>query len=154
MNRLAHSVLKEVGFTLLAEGKTLKVRAEGYSMYPSIKPGSVIYIEPFETGNEPVPGEIIAWKKESGFVVHRLVMVLKEEEKSSFVTRGDSCIYEDDPITFEQLAGRVVTVETPDGKPVPAINYLKPDPNYSVNRLLVRMKLYLEKAKRIFSFSF
>ncbi|MFZ0281897.1 MAG: S24/S26 family peptidase, partial [Bacteroidales bacterium] len=78
MNRLAHSVLKEIGFTLLAEGKTLKVKAEGYSMYPTIKPGSVIYIEPAERGNEPVPGEIIAWKKESGFVVHRLIKVLKE----------------------------------------------------------------------------
>ena len=51
MNRLSHSVLKEIGFMLLAEGKTLKVKAEGYSMYPSIKPGSVIYIEPFGEGN-------------------------------------------------------------------------------------------------------
>ncbi len=116
MNRLAHSILKEIGFTLLAEGKTLKVKAEGYSMYPTIKPGSVIYIEPVEMGNEPVAGEIIAWKKDSGFVVHRLTKVLKEEEIISFVTRGDSCMDEDDPVTFDQLAGRVVKVETPGGK--------------------------------------
>jgi signal peptidase I len=142
--------LKEVGFTLLAEGKTLKVKAEGYSMYPSIKPGSVIYIEPFETGIEPVPGEIIAWKKESGFVVHRLIRVLKEEEKSSFVTRGDSCTYEDDPVTFEQLAGRVVRVETPEGKIVPAASCLNLKPDYSLNRFLVRVKWYLNKVKRQF----
>ena len=46
-NHLSHTVLKEIGFSLLAEGKTIRVKAEGFSMYPSIKPGSVIFIEPF-----------------------------------------------------------------------------------------------------------
>jgi len=119
-------------------------------MYPAIKPGSVIYIEPFGEGNRPVPGEIIAWKKESGFVVHRFVRFLKEEEEIQFITRGDSCLNEDDPVTFDQLAGRVVRVETPDGKIIPAASRLNLKPNHSLNRFLVRAKLYFNKVKRLF----
>jgi signal peptidase I len=148
MNRLSHSVLKEIGFTLLAEGKTLKVKAEGYSMYPAIKPGSVIYIEPFGEGNWPVPFEIIAWKKESGFVVHRFVRFLKEEEEVQFITRGDSCMAEDDPVTFDQLAGRVVRVETPEGKEV-HFDPINLKPNHQLNRFRVRMRGYLNKAVRL-----
>ncbi len=150
MNHLPHSVLKEIGFTLLAEGKTLKVKAEGYSMYPSIKPGSIIYIEPVESNNEPASGDIIAWKKDSGFVVHRLIRVIKERDRNLFVTRGDSCITEDEPVTFEQLAGRVVKVETQGGKVIPSISYLNISPKYSVNRLMVRIKSYFNRVKRIF----
>ncbi len=90
--------MKNIGFSLLDEGTTLKVKAEGYSMYPSIKPGSVILIEPLADGLFPSPGEIIAWKRESGLVVHRLVRITKEENKICYITRGDSCAYEDQPI--------------------------------------------------------
>jgi hypothetical protein len=68
-----HIIIKDIGFSLLAEGTTIKVRADGYSMYPAIKPGSVVLIEPLPESFLPFPGEIIAWKRESGFVVHRLV---------------------------------------------------------------------------------
>ena len=54
-DRLSHTVLKDIGFMLLAEGKTIRVRAEGYSMYPSIKSGSVIFIKPLEKGESPCP---------------------------------------------------------------------------------------------------
>lgn len=148
MNRIAHSVLKEIGFTLLAEGKTLKVKAEGFSMYPSIKPGSLIYIEPVPSGTELLPGEIIAWKKESGFVVHRLIKVLKDEDVL-LITRGDSCMTEDDPVNFEQLAGRVVKVEDPEGKPLSPDSFSGKKPNYSLNRFLVRINLYFGRVKSI-----
>jgi len=137
--------LKEIGFTLLAEGKTLKVKAEGFSMFPSVRPGSVIYIEPFEEGREPVTGEVIAWKKDPGFVVHRLVRIINDGSSTLFVTRGDSCPGEDDPVTAAQLAGRVIRVETPGGKILLPDSFSGKKPYYRLNRILLRINSYMRR---------
>jgi signal peptidase I len=149
-DHLSHNVLKEIGFSLLAEGKTIRVKAEGFSMYPSVKPGSVIFIEPFKEGAEPIPGEIIAWKRDSGFVVHRLVRCYEKENLKYFITRGDSIMAEDEPVLFDQIAGKVVKVEKPEGKAVPAYSFLNKKPNYSFNRFLVRIISQFYRVKRVF----
>jgi signal peptidase I len=146
---LSYTVLKEIGFMLLAEGKTIRVRAEGISMYPSIKSGSVIFIEPFEQGTEPVAGEIIAWKRDTGIVVHRLISVYKQKGQKYFVTRGDSSLMEDEPVLFEQIAGKVVRVENSEGRPVSPHKYINKKPNYSLNRFLVRIISQIYRVKRI-----
>jgi signal peptidase I len=149
-NNLSHNILKEIGFSLLTEGKTISVKAEGFSMYPSVKPGSVIFIEPYKKGAEPVPGEIIAWKRNSGFIVHRLVRCYITRHQKYFITRGDSIMSEDEPVLFDQIAGKVVKVENPEGKALPADSFLNKKPNYSLNRFLVRIISQFYKVKRIF----
>ncbi len=144
---LSQTLLKEVGFRLLAEGTCIKVKAEGYSMYPSIKPGSVVFIEPFADGSLPVSGEIIAWKKETGFVVHRLISVEEIDNRKFFITRGDSIAAEDDPVPLDQVAGKVVRVERPEGFPIPPEKYLHNRPKYSLNRLLVRIISQISRVK-------
>lgn len=148
-NHLSHTVLKEIGFSLLAEGKTIRVKAEGLSMYPSIKPGSVIFIEPLNKNIRPVPGEIIAWKREAGFVVHRLVGSFEKDNSEFIVTRGDSSLAEDEPVISEQIAGKVIRVENPEGKPVPEKQYLNKNPNYAFNRFLVRIISQFYRVKRL-----
>jgi signal peptidase I len=150
-NNLSHSALKEIGFSLLAEGKTIRVKAEGFSMYPTIKPGSVIFIEPFKQDTEPVPGEIIAWKREEGFVVHRLMKIAEKDNARFIITRGDSSISEDEPVLHDQIAGRVVRVENPEGNPVPPVQYLNKKPNYTFNRILVRIISQFYRVKKIFN---
>ena len=83
-------ILKNVGFTLLSEGKTIRIKAHGYSMYPSIKPGSLILIEPIKIKGNPVPGEIIAIKRESGLIVHRLTRIVVNNGITTYIARGDS----------------------------------------------------------------
>jgi signal peptidase I len=137
MNKESHNLVKEVGFSLLAEGKTVRIRADGYSMYPLIRPGNIIYIEPFAEDEAPLPGTVIAWKRETGFVVHRLIRIIREEERTNFITRGDSCINEDKPVTADQLAGLVVRTENSRGKRIRSGEELIRKPNYLYNRLLV-----------------
>lgn len=149
-DRLSHTVLREIGFMLLAEGKTIRVRADGNSMYPSIKSGSIIFIEPYEPGTKPRQGDIIAWKRESGFVVHRLVSVCSRKMQMHYVTRGDSCAGEDDPVTIDQIVGKVVRVEKPEGKVVPPRKYSDKRPNYCLNRRLLRIISQIYRVKRIF----
>jgi len=150
-DRLSHTVLREIGFMLLAEGKTISIRADGNSMYPSIKSGSVIFIEPYEQGVRPRPGDIIAWKKDLSFVVHRLVSVYSQKMQMHYVTRGDSCAGEDDPVLIGQIVGRVVRVEKPEGKVLSPSEYSDKKPNYRLNRIRVRIILQIYRVKRIFN---
>jgi len=140
-----YSVIRDLGFSLLAEGKVLKIKADGYSMYPSIRPGSVIFIEPLGEESGPAPGEIIAWKRESGFVVHRLIRILRDGNEIRYFTRGDSCGYEDQPVTREQISGKVVRVENRKNKLTDG-SYLFRKPCYFINRLTVWLII---KTKRI-----
>jgi signal peptidase I len=137
MGRDSNDMIKEVGSSLLAEGKTLKIKADGYSMFPAIRPGNTVYIEPLTGERDPEPGEIIAWKRDTGFIVHRLVKIIREENKVCFITRGDSCANEDNPIVKDQIAGKVVRTEAASGKRNKSGYKLIIKPNYLYNRLLV-----------------
>ncbi|MCX6332985.1 MAG: signal peptidase I [Bacteroidia bacterium] len=150
MNKISdnHIIVKDIGFSLLAEGTALKVKADGYSMYPSIKPGSVVLIEPLAEGLPPSPGEIIAWKREAGLVVHRLVRIVREGNSISFFTRGDSCAYEDQPIKKEQIAGKVVQLESPDGRILSSGDKLVRKPSYLYNRLIVWVLVRIRRVLR------
>ena len=144
-----HKKVKEIGFSLLTEGKTLKVKADGYSMYPAIKPGSVIYIEPLIDKRMPDPGEIIAWKRDTGFVVHRLIRIEEEEGKTYYITRGDSCKNEDKPVFPDQVAGKVVRAENSSGKRNETGRKLISKPVYLYNRLWVMFVIRLIKVRNL-----
>ncbi len=137
-------ILKEIGFTFLSEGKTLKIRAEGYSMYPVIKPGSVIHIGPYQPGVLPEPGEIVAWKRESGLVVHRLVRIVSEGNETLYITRGDGTLEEDPPVNTPQIAGRVRQIEYRGKSRVLKTDGIR-KPNYAFNRFRVVMLMKLNK---------
>ncbi len=130
-------ILKNVGFTLLSEGKTIRIKAHGYSMYPCIKPGSLRLIEPIKIKGNPVPGEIIAVKRESGLVVHRLSRIVVTSGITTYIARGDSNALEDDPITIGRIAGRVVGAESTGENPFPADIKVNTRPKYVINRLIV-----------------
>ena len=130
-------ILKNVGFTLLSEGKTIRIKAHGYSMYPCIKPGSLILIEPIKIKGNPVPGEIIAIKRESGLIVHRLSHIIVNNGITTYIARGDSNALEDGPITIGKIAGRIVGAESTGENPVPADIRINTRPRYVVNRLRV-----------------
>ncbi|HOO98744.1 MAG TPA: hypothetical protein PLV06_05815 [Bacteroidales bacterium] len=142
------NAIRETGFSLLSEGKTLKIRAEGYSMYPAVKPGAVIYIEALPKNYLPLTGEIIAWKRKSGFVVHRVVRIIKNDDETEIVTRGDSCRYEDLPVAMEKLAGKVVKIETRSGTIVAEGSELISKPLYLYNRLMV---WFIVRFKKLFN---
>jgi signal peptidase I len=148
-SNLTQKLLKDIGFTLLSEGKTIKIRAEGYSMFPSVKPGSIIYIEPLEKDENPRPGDIIAWKRGSGLVVHRLTTIIKCNEGLLFVTRGDSSLVDDLPILPGDIAGRVLKIEDANGEEVPPALYSVRRRSHLLNRLQLKISLYLDKSRKI-----
>ncbi len=130
-------IAKDVSLSLLSEGRTIRIKAHGYSMYPCIKPGSIILIEPIAIKGRPVPGEIIAIKRENGLVVHRLTRIVTKNGITTYIARGDSNAYADNPVNYDKLAGRIVGAETTGENPVPADIRINTKPNYFSNRLRV-----------------
>lgn len=135
--RKNQTIVKNVGTKLLSEGKTIRIKALGYSMYPCIKPGSLILIEPINLKGVPVPGEIIAIKKENGLIVHRLTKIVIENSVSSFIARGDSSAYADNPVKIDKIVGRIVRSEPTGENMVPADIRINTKPAYFINRLRV-----------------
>jgi len=139
MNNLRnnHEIVKDIGLTLLSEGKTIRIKAHGYSMYPSIKPGSLILIEPLNIKGMPRPGEVIAVKREAGLIVHRLSGIINQNGVTLYIARGDSNAYPDKPVKIDKIAGRVVRSEGTGENPVPADIRINTKPKYFINRIRV-----------------
>ena len=131
------SIIKNVGLNLLSEGKTIRIIAHGYSMYPSVKPGSLILIEPIRLKGMPVPGEIIAIIRENGLIVHRLVKIVSKNNITSYIARGDSNAYADNPVKIDKIVGRIVRAEGTGENPVPADIRINTRPKYFCNRIRV-----------------
>ncbi|TAL62379.1 MAG: hypothetical protein EPN88_13380 [Bacteroidetes bacterium] len=132
-----HNIIKDMGLRLLSEGKTIRIKAHGYSMYPCIKPGSLILIEPLSIKGMPVPGEIIAIKRASGLIVHRLIKIINRNGAISYIARGDSNAYADNPVLIDKIPGRIVRAESTGENPVPADIQINTRPNYFFNRIRV-----------------
>lgn len=138
MNRInKQTLVKDMSLTLLSEGKTIRIKAHGYSMYPCIKPGSMLLIEPVKLKGPPVPGEIIAVKRENGLVVHRLTKIINQGGISKYVARGDSNAYADKPVLLSMIVGRIVRAETSGENQVLADIRINTSPNYILNRFRV-----------------
>ena len=142
-------MVKNAGLTLLSEGKSIRIKAHGYSMYPCIKPGSLVLIEPLHFKGAPVPGEIIAIEKDNGLIVHRLVRVEVKNNVRIFTARGDSNAFADSPLKMNKIAGRVVGAETTGENPVRADIRINTRPDYFINRLRVIMLLLWKKVNKI-----
>ena len=141
------SSVKDMGSSLLSEGKTIRIKAHGYSMYPSIKPGSIIIIEPLNQKKNPVPGEIVAIKRENGLIVHRLIKIVIKDGVRTYIARGDSNAYADAPITIDRISGRVVRTESSGENPEPADIRINKKPRYIYNRIRVIIILLKKKMR-------
>jgi signal peptidase I len=144
-----HSIVKNIGLTLLSEGKTIRIKAHGYSMYPSIKPGSLILIESLNINGLPRQGEIIAIKRETGLIVHRLTKIINKNGVTFYIARGDSNAYADNPVKIEKIAGRIVGAESTGENTVPADIRINTRPNYFVNRIRVIVLLVWKKISKV-----
>jgi signal peptidase I len=89
---------------------TLKVRANGVSMLPTLWPGDVLTIQSVRP-EQVEPGEIVLYMRHDRFFIHRMVSKDLTRGKALLVTRGD-CILEDDPpVGRSELLGKVIEVQ-------------------------------------------
>lgn len=125
---------KEMVLALLADGKEVKLKMQGTSMFPSIKPGEFAVIKPIDFTTLRV-GQVIVFQEGSRWVAHRLLEIQNEH----FIAQGDSLITADLPIEKTQLIGVVNSVNSKT-----TYAKLRPIPQL-LNRSMLRAKRLLQK---------
>ncbi len=78
------------------------VELQGKSMEPTFKEGDILCVEE-KLAKEIKPQDIICFSKDpNNFpVVHRVKYIIKHKDSTTMITKGDRCIFEDEPNIFE-----------------------------------------------------
>ncbi len=105
----ASKLLLHLTTELLSQGTTVRFRASGRSMYPSIREGELITVEPVRASDVKL-GDIVLYRSERGPIAHRVVEIASRDTHV-FRLRGDASLSSDEPVGAEQILGRVVSVK-------------------------------------------
>ena len=92
--------------TLLNEKKPISIKAGGYSMWPAVRPGDKVIIEPVAAAL-PGKGDIVALLRDGGFVIHRITEEEVREGERYFKTQGDASLSPDKWSSEDEIAGVV-----------------------------------------------
>jgi len=95
---------------ILADGRIVRFEAGGDSMYPLIRSGDRLLVEPVAP-RALRRGDVVLARLDRGLTAHRIVRI----DGDTITTRGDNCDGDDPPFTPAQLLGRVRAVER-DGR--------------------------------------
>jgi hypothetical protein len=96
---------------LLNRGHAVRFQADGWSMHPTIRYGEIIVIEP--VGQAPIrAGDVLLYRRSRSAIAHRVIRLTPSAGgRSTLVLRGDAADCCDDPISLDQVLGRVIAVE-------------------------------------------
>jgi signal peptidase len=93
----------------LTNGTMVRFRAEGSSMYPTIRDGEAITIAPV-SAEEIVRGDVLLYRHGTRVLAHRLVGMTRCGTEHVFVLRGDAKACCDAPVEASAVVGKVVNV--------------------------------------------
>ncbi len=112
-NGLASQLLSDLTAELLSRGTRVRFRPSGRSMYPSIREGELITVEPV-VPSDVKRGDIILYRSARGLIAHRVVGSSPTQSSvlsPHYFLRGDASLSCDKPVAAQQILGRVVGVE-------------------------------------------
>jgi len=98
-----YAIPKVLADTLNSDNPTLTVIS--YSMYPALNRGDLIFVRGV-TPQEIQVGTVVVFRHEDGLAVHRVVQLNGE----TIITKGDANLKEDNPITYDDIVGRVPSI--------------------------------------------
>ena len=103
----------DVAVNLLQSGQSVRFKAPGKSMKPTIREEETITVEPV-IPMKVCKGDIILYNNNTGVIAHRVVRILRKDTSQppdSFILRGDASIADDKPVAAAQVLGKVISVE-------------------------------------------
>lgn len=138
-------------------GHSIRFRAPGDSMYPTICDGDLITVEPLKL-SDVIVGDIILYRHEYGVVAHRVMRIFEQSERNSrsapkgpqdhssnetlqFFLRGDAALNDDDPVRADQILGKVVSLDRNGRRLDPYCLRIKL--LFKARRLATRLKRFL-----------
>ena len=113
-NGFASKLLLDLTTELLSRGTTVRFRPSGRSMYPSIREGELVTVEPV-VASDVTLGDIVLYRSQRGLIAHRVVGTSPTQSSvlspHNFFLRGDASLSSDQPVGEEQILGRVIRVQ-------------------------------------------
>ena len=88
--------------SLQASGR-LRLRADGTSMLPALRPGDVLDFETC-THAQAQPGEVVLFRRDGRLVIHRVLA----RNADGLLTQGDALAQPDAPVAAADVLGRLV----------------------------------------------
>jgi hypothetical protein len=137
---------------VLESGNSIELPSSGYSMFPALKPGYRVIVEPLPAGVLPEPGTVVVYKDNDVLRMHRLEKITVDDNGNlQFISRGDSRLDNDKPWTREQFLG--VAVKYKDTDRLKSIKVYVPQPwrikfNYCLVWVVGKMKSGIKKIGR------
>jgi signal peptidase I len=104
------TLLSDWTIALLQNGKSIVLRAFGYSMYPAIQPDWEIQIDPVKIDAIKI-GNIVAFKRKDYLIVHRVINTSILQDKCILTTKGDSEFKIDEPVDSNNFVGLVTKIK-------------------------------------------
>jgi signal peptidase I len=96
---------------LLRRGHSVRFRAKGGSMRPTIREGEAITVAPVRPAGIR-RGDVILYRSARGVIAHRVARVERHPDGGLvFLPRGDASRGRDDPVEKAAILGSVVAVE-------------------------------------------
>jgi signal peptidase I len=94
----------------LAKGTTVRFRAQGTSMSPTIRDGEAISIAAVSP-DEVVRGDVLLCRHDKRVLAHRVVGVTTHGAGRVFELRGDAKAGSDTPVGADDVVGQVIAVQ-------------------------------------------
>lgn len=94
--------LIEMVQTALKNGQEITIAANGWSMFPCLRPSDVVKIHP-TSFSDLIFGDIIAFQRKQQLVVHRYI--------GQNTSQGDACLRTDEPITEVNYIGKIIAFQ-------------------------------------------
>jgi len=92
--------------TLLDDNHLLRIKMQGFSMYPTLKAGDVGIVEKCQAEDLKI-GDIVVFKSNHKLVAHRLIEIRINNGIQIFIAKGDNNPKKDAPFTSEALLGKI-----------------------------------------------
>jgi signal peptidase I len=111
---MAESFFTALSADLLRHGHSVRFRATGESMHPTIRQGEAIIVAPVAPSDVRF-ADIILYQAPKGVIAHRFIRRPKANGVvESFLVRGDASDTCDEPVPADHILGKVIMVERGD----------------------------------------
>ncbi|MFM2316914.1 MAG: hypothetical protein RLZZ155_1246 [Bacteroidota bacterium] len=103
---LTHSLRKQA----ILQGHSVQTFASGYSMFPFLRKGDLLTVEPFSM-DKIKRGDVVVFESEDSWIAHRVIRIQSFDGAIQLRTRGDARISSDPAINKANYVGLVSSIE-------------------------------------------
>jgi signal peptidase I len=106
IEELSHNLRKEA----ISKGHSLQTVVSGYSMFPFLRNGDLLTVEPvpMETIKQ---GDVVVFEVKEKWIAHRVIEIKKWRGSIILTLKGDTNVEPDPPVTIHNYIGKIVALQ-------------------------------------------